>query len=92
MTCRVANTRTRTRTRRVVPRAWQHTNAYKSPLLLETLLPKWTHITYIPSNSTRLQRFLMQRMRGVNVTRLPRHWDRTRLKAVATPVEPAYVE
>ena len=46
-----------------------HTNAYKSPTMLEGLLPNWTHITWVPSNTTRLQRYLLRRMRGENTSR-----------------------
>ena len=47
-----------------------HTNAYKSPTMLNTIIDNWTGVTWVPSNSTRLQRYLMQRMAmgGANAT------------------------
>ena len=37
--------------------------------MLESILPHWTHITWVPSNATRLQRYLIRRMReGKNMT------------------------
>ena len=41
-----------------------HTNAYKSPTMLDKVIDKWTGVTWVPSNSTRLQRYLMRRLRG----------------------------
>ena len=67
-----------------------HTNAYKSPSTLDFLLPRWSGLSWIPSNSTRLQRFLMRKMRGeqdANETKLPKWWSTTPLQRQAVPVE-----
>ena len=40
-----------------------HANAYKTPEQLEHLLARWTHITWVPNNATRLQRWLQQHVR-----------------------------
>ena len=68
-----------------------HTNAYKSPDQLVELLENWTHITWVPSNATRLQRLLMRRMRKTwNVGMgMPKRWHKEPMLEVAVPTNTA---
>ena len=68
-----------------------HTNAYKSPDQLVELLENWTHITWVPSNATRLQRLLMRRMRRTwNVGMgMPKRWHKEPMLEVAVPTSTA---
>ena len=42
-----------------------HTNAYKSPDLLRDLLPRWTHVTWVPSERSKLQRHFLRQQRSL---------------------------